>query len=130
MTSGVPSPLAISDAPSLVAPPAVSFPKEEAGTTGPGPEIRVVKHTVKGHTATIVVSVPTAGKLVATGNGVSKGSGKAGKAQDVTVKLTLSKKDQALLAAHHGRKVKVDVKLAFTPKKGSKLSNSVTVSIG
>jgi hypothetical protein len=98
--------------------------------TGCKPVISVVKHSVKGKTATIVVSVPAAGKLTATGTGVSRGSGKASKAQDVTVKVTLTKAEQALQAKHKGSKLKVKVKLTFAPKKGSKLSTSATVRIG
>jgi hypothetical protein len=102
----------------------------QIGVEGCKPAITVVKHSVKGKTATLVVSVPAAGKLVASGKGVSKGTGKSGKAQDVTVEVTLSKADQALLARHHLRKALVHVKLVFTPKKGSKLSTSVQVSVG
>jgi hypothetical protein len=98
--------------------------------TGCKPEIRVVSHKVKGKTATIVVSVPAAGKLVASGKGVSKGTGKASKAQDVTVKVSLSNKELAFLAKHHRKHEKVEVKLAFSPKKGARLSTSVTVSVG
>ena len=41
--------------------------------TGCKPAIRVVRHSVKGKTATIVVSVPSAGRLVATGRGTVAG---------------------------------------------------------
>jgi hypothetical protein len=100
------------------------------GVSGCKQEIRVLSHKVKGKTATIVVSVPAAGKLTATGKGVSKGSGKSSKAQNVTVKVSLSKREQAFLARHHRKQEKVEVKLAFSPKKGAKLSTSVTVSVG
>jgi hypothetical protein len=97
--------------------------------TGCKPAIRVVKHSVSGRTATLVVSVPAAGKLVGTGKGLSKGTGKIGKAGTVTVKLTLSKSQQAFLAKHHGRKLKATVKLTFTPKKGAKLKTTTSVLI-
>jgi hypothetical protein len=98
--------------------------------TGCKPVISVVKHSVKGKTATIVVSVPAAGELTATGTGVSGGSGKSSKAQDVTVKVTLTKAKQALQAKHKGSKLRMKIKLTFAPKKGSKLSTSVTVRLG
>jgi hypothetical protein len=98
--------------------------------TGCKPEIRVLSHKVKGKTATLVVSVPAAGKLTATGKGVSKGSGKSSKAQDVTVKVSLSKSELAFLAKHHRKHEKIKLKLAFSPKKGARLSTSVTVSVG
>jgi hypothetical protein len=94
------------------------------------PAITVVKHSVKKGTATIVVSVPSAGKLTATGKGVSKASRKAGGRQDVTVKVTLTKAERALVTKHHGRKRKIRVKLSFSPTKGAKLSTSVTVLVG
>jgi hypothetical protein len=98
--------------------------------TGCKPAIRVVKHSVKGRTATIVVSVPSAGKLVATGKGLSKASKSTSKASTVTVKLTLSKGEVAVLKKHKGRKLAAKVKLVFTPKKGGKLRTSVTVLVG
>ena len=79
---------------------------------------------------TFVVSVPAAGKLVATGKGLSRATGNAGGAGTVTVKMTLSSNEQAFLAKHKGRRLKVAVKLLFTPKHGGKLSGSVTVLIG
>jgi hypothetical protein len=92
--------------------------------------ITVVKHSVKKGTATIVVSVPAAGKLTASGKGVSGGTGKSSKAQDVTVKVHLSKKESAFLARHHSRKLSAHIKLGFTPKTGAKLSTTTTVLIG
>ncbi len=91
------------------------------------PAIRVVSHKVNGKTATIVVSVPGSGKLTATGKGISKGTGKASRAQNVIVKVTLSKAQQALVARHHGRRLKVQIKIVFTPKSGSKLATTTTV---
>jgi hypothetical protein len=85
---------------------------------------------VNGKTATIVVSVPSAGKLVATGKGLSRATGNAGGAGTVTVKMTLSSNEQAFLAKHKGRRLKAAVKLLFTLKHGGRLSGSVTVLIG
>jgi len=98
--------------------------------TGCKPAIHVVSHKVKGRTATIVVSVPAAGKLVATAKGLSKGSGKSSGAGTVTVKLTLTKGEVAVLKKHKGRKLAAKVKLTFTPKKGGKLKTTTTVLIG
>jgi hypothetical protein len=98
--------------------------------SGCKPAITVVRHSGNGKTATIAVSVPSAGKLVAAGRGLSRATGNAGGAGTVTVKMTLSSNEQAFLAKHHGRRLKVNVKLLFTPTHGSKLSGSVTVLIG
>ena len=98
--------------------------------TGCAPSITVIGHKVKGRTATITVSVPAAGKLLATGKGLSNGSGKTGKAGTVTVKLTLTKGEVAVLHKHKGRKLTAKVKLTFTPKTGSRLATTTTVLIG
>jgi hypothetical protein len=94
------------------------------------PAITVVKHSVKGHTATLVVSVPSAGKLVASAKGLSKGSGKSGAAGTITVKLHLTGAEQSRLAKHRGRRLAAKVHLTFTPKKGSRLTTSTTVLVG
>jgi hypothetical protein len=89
--------------------------------------IRVVRHKVKGKKATIMVSVPSAGKLLASGAGVSGASANAGQAGTVAVTLSLSNPEQRFLARHPGRKLRVAVKLLFNASDGSKLSNSVMV---
>ena len=97
--------------------------------TGCKPAIAVVRHSVKGTTATVVVSVPAAGRLLAAGRGVSTGRGKAGKAGNVRVKVTLTKAEQAFLRKHPSRKLRAKIDLRFTPRKGAELTTSVTVLI-
>jgi hypothetical protein len=94
------------------------------------PAITVVKRSVKGATATLEVSVPAAGRLVATGKGLSKASEKASRASTVTVKLTLTNGEAAFLARHPGRRLKAKIDLRFTPKKGARLKTTTTVLIG
>jgi hypothetical protein len=89
----------------------------------------VLRHSVKGSSATLVVSVPSAGKLTATGKGLSTGTSKAGKAGTVSVKVALTNAEQAFLKKHPGRKLKAKVNLRFTPKKGAKLTTSTTILI-
>jgi hypothetical protein len=98
--------------------------------TGCKPEIRVLSHKVKGKTATLVVSVPAAGKLVVSGKGLSRASKTASGATTLTVKLTLTKAETSRLAKHRGRKLAAHIKLSFTPKKGTKLATTTTVLIG
>ncbi len=98
--------------------------------SGCAPAIYVVSHRAKGRTATIKVSVPGAGKLTATGKGLSKATGEAKRASTLTLKLTLSNAEVAILKKHRGRKLAADVKLTFTPKAGGKVTTSVTVLIG
>jgi hypothetical protein len=98
--------------------------------TGCAPSIKVTKHTVKGKTATFVISVPSAGKLTGKGAGLTGAAKTVSAAKNVTLKLKLNKKEQAFLARHPHRKLKLHVKLQFRPKKGTRLSTSVAVLIG
>ncbi len=91
--------------------------------------IRVVKHKkkAKGKKASITVRVPSAGKLVAGGAGLSGVMQSASKAGEVTVELSLSKYEQHMLVSHHGRMLAAHVKLTFTPSHGETLTSSVMV---
>jgi hypothetical protein len=79
--------------------------------------ISISSHKVKGKTATIGMSVPSAGKLTATGKGVSKAEKSATGRE--TVSLVLNQKKPG--------KLKADIKLTFTPVEGKKQSKSLTV---
>lgn len=94
------------------------------------PEIRVVRRAVKGHSVRLTVSVPAAGKLLATGTGLSRASRKLGKAGQATLRLTLTSKQRQFLARHRGRRLKVHVKLVFTPVHGSRITAVVTMLVG
>jgi hypothetical protein len=85
--------------------------------TGCPSSISVSSHSLKGRNLTVSVSVPAAGKLTATGKGLSKAS-KTSKGRE-TVSLELSQKKAG--------KLKTSVKVTFTPSKGKKQSKSVTV---
>jgi hypothetical protein len=100
------------------------------GVEGCAPAIAVVGHKVSGKTATIHVSVPAAGKLVATGKGLSKASKTATGASTLTVKLVLTNGEAAILSKHKGRKLKAKINLTFTPKAGKKLKSSTVVIVG
>jgi hypothetical protein len=98
--------------------------------TGCREAIAVVGHKVRGKTATIQVKVPAAGKLVASGKGLSKASKQAKGASTLTVNLTLTNGEAALLSRHKGRKLKAKINLTFTPKKGKELKTATTVIVG
>jgi hypothetical protein len=100
------------------------------GVTGCKPSVNIVRHKVKGATVTIAASVPSAGKLVASGPGLSSASKRIGKAGTLSFSLKLSGREQALLRGHPGRKLAVAVKLRFTPTHGPKLSAGMTVNVG
>ena len=98
--------------------------------TGCKPAIRVLRHMVKGATATIVASVPSAGTLVARGLGLSRAVKRLGGAGEATLKLTLTGAERGFILRHRGRRLRVPVTLRFTPKHGGRLSTVVTVLIG
>jgi len=79
--------------------------------------ISVSSHKVKGKTATLSVYVAAAGKLTATGKGLSSGSKTASGQETITVTVRQKKPG----------KLKADIKLTFTPAKGKKQSKSLTV---
>jgi hypothetical protein len=98
--------------------------------TGCKPAITVVRHKVKGKTASIVVSVPSAGTLVATGSAIKRSTKRGAKAGTVTVGVTLSKRDQRVLAKNPSQHVKVTVNLRFTSKHGAPLTARVKLLMG
>jgi hypothetical protein len=95
--------------------------------TGCKPAIEVIKRSVEGKTATIVAGVPAAGRLVASGAGLTRAVAKAGAAGSLTVRLTLTESEQRFLSRHRGRELRSSIGLRFTPKHGATLSRSVTV---
>jgi hypothetical protein len=78
--------------------------------------LTIISHTVKKRTITLKVAVPGAGKLTATGKGLTKSS-KTSSGRG-TLTLTLKAKGSA--------KLKTKVKLTFTPTKGKHLAASVS----
>jgi hypothetical protein len=86
--------------------------------TGCPTAISISFHRVKGKTATFSVYVPAAGKVTASGKGLSSGSKTARGQETITVALSQKK----------GGKLKTKIKLTFTPKSGAKQVKTVTVS--
>ncbi len=93
--------------------------------TGCKKTIKVVRHKTKGKKATVVVSVPSAGKLVAGGTGLSSATERPSKAGNATIELSLSTKGRAFLARHRGRMLATHIRLTFIPKNGMTLTGSV-----
>jgi hypothetical protein len=97
--------------------------------SGCKPTIKVLRHSFRGRSATIVVSVPSAGRLVAAGKGFSRKTKTLGKAGAATLKLALSKSELGLLAHHRRRPLTLAIQLRFTPTHGAKLSARVSVLV-
>lgn len=95
------------------------------------PAIRVLRHSGgRGGGATVVVSVPSAGKLVASGRGLLRVTKKLAKAGTVTLRLSPTKGTQRLLARRHKHGLNIAVRLLFAPNHGGRLSDHVTVVVG
>ncbi len=100
--------------------------------TGCMKAIRVVKHKkkAKGKKASITVAVPSAGKLTASGTGLSGATARASSAGSLTVNLTLSQTEQSFLARHRGRMLATHIKLQFTSNDGKTLTSSLMLLFG
>jgi hypothetical protein len=93
------------------------------------PAVKVLRHSFRGRFVTIVASVPSVGRLVASGHGFARRARTVGKAGTVTLKLALSKSELNLLAHRRPRRLKLAVELKFTPSHGARLSARVTVVV-
>jgi hypothetical protein len=90
------------------------------------PALYVRSTKVSGKSVTITVTVPSAGKIVASGSGLSRQTKQSAAEKLVTLKLALSRAQAAKVSKTH--KLKTKIKLAFTPKKGRKLTKTVMVT--
>jgi hypothetical protein len=85
--------------------------------------LRMIRHTVSKRTLTLTVSVPQAGKLVATANGLTAAAKSATGRQTVTLKLK----------ARSSNRLRARVQLRFTPGAGKQrtiLRKTLNVTIG
>ncbi len=98
--------------------------------TGCKAQISVKHHDATGKQASITVSVPSAGRLTASGAGLSGASAYPAKAGEVTITLGLSKGERQMLARHPGHQLAAHVNLRFTPNDGKALTGSTIVLVG
>jgi hypothetical protein len=91
-------------------------------------KLKVLAHHVKGHFITILVQVPSAGKLAVGGKGVRSIRHQTAKTERVTLKATLTKAASASLRKHHH--LKVAVKVSFKQTGGPSSTATVPVVIG
>jgi uncharacterized repeat protein (TIGR01451 family) len=87
---------------------------------------RIKKHSIKGSTLTLVVEVPTSGRLTVSGGSALRTLKKSiSKKGTYTLKLHLGPKGAAAVA--HKRPLKVHVRVALAPTKGKGAPAGVTV---
>ena len=91
-------------------------------------KVRILRHSVRGHVATIVLQLPAAGRVALSGRGVRTARGHAAKAQRLTLRVPLSK--AALAALHRGghHRVRVELEASFKPTAGAGSTASVVVT--
>ncbi len=97
----------------------------KATTTAVG-KLKLVSHHVKGHTATIVVQVPSAGYLTMSSKGLKALSRQTARSERVTLTAALTRAGTAALRKHHQR-MKLVLKLSFKPTSGA--ASSATLSV-
>ena len=90
-----------------------------ASVTGCSTKLSLSSKKLKGRKLTLTVYVPAAGKLKATGKGLSSATKKAGGTETVT--LTLHAKRRG--------KFKTKVKLTFTPSHGKPQSQAASIKL-
>jgi hypothetical protein len=108
------------------------IPQTQSSTAGaasvtPG-KLKVLGHHVKGRTITILVQVPSAGKLAIGGKGVRSIRHETAKAERVTLKAILTKAAVSSLRKHHH--LKVALKVSFKQTGGPSSAVTVPVAIG
>ncbi len=95
------------------------------GIEGCKPALYIRSIKVSGRSVTVTVTVPSAGRIVASGEGLSRQTKHPGGERLVTLKLTLSRAQAAMLAKTH--RLKARVELVFTPKRGRRLTKVFSV---
>lgn len=104
-------------------------PRATPATAAQGGKLRLISRKVHGARATLVLQVPSAGRLTLSGAGVAKVTREAAKAERITIATSLTKARAASLRKHHAKHAKVVLSVAFAPASGaaSKAVTSVTL---
>jgi hypothetical protein len=101
--------------------------KQSTRITVTGCPVLITKHKVKGHTATLTVKVPAAGRISVSGKGIKTVKRSVSKASTVTLRIRLSGKGLATLSRKS--RLKIKLRVGFVAKAGSPGSKaSVTVT--
>jgi hypothetical protein len=110
----------------VVLPPSASAASPASGTVAASKtgKLKVISHKVKGDRATVVVEVPSAGKLSVGGKGLRTISRETAKAERVTLHPGLTRAGISSLRKHH-RKLKVPIKVSFKQAGGPSSSAAV-----
>jgi hypothetical protein len=88
-------------------------------------KVSILSHRVRGHVATIVLRVPSAGTATLIGERVRGASRQAARAERLTLRVGLSRVAAASL--HHRNRLAVKLHASFRPTSGSSSAATVTV---
>jgi hypothetical protein len=92
-------------------------------------KVKIISHKVSHNKVTLVVQVPSAGRLTVSGNGFKKVTQQTAKAERVTVHTTLTKARASSLRKHHNRRTSIKLTSTFVPVSGHSSAASATVSV-
>jgi hypothetical protein len=95
-----------------------------AKTTG---KIKLISRRVRGAVATLVLSVPSSGRLNVSGSHMRPVARNLLRSQRVTVRIGLSSARAKVLRAHPHRSLKVALRASFAPTSGSRSSLATRV---
>jgi len=90
-------------------------------------KVKIVSRRIKGKTATLVVQVPAAGTLAATGKGLRSVGRQTDRAERVTLRLVLTRASLASLRRRRHR-LKVNLVVSFKPVSGAVSKATSTVA--
>jgi hypothetical protein len=91
--------------------------------------VRILSHSVRGRLATLVLQVPSAGRVALAGRGVRSAGAYAAKAERLTLRVSLSKLAVASLRRDRHHRLRVTLRASFRPAGGSGASSAaVTVT--
>ncbi len=91
-------------------------------------KVRILGHRVSGHVATLVLQVPSTGRVLLAGVGVRPAGAHAAKAERLTLRVSLSKAVVASLRRNRRHRLAVKLTASFLPAGGSGSSATVTVT--
>jgi hypothetical protein len=95
----------------------------QSNTVTATPKVKIVKHSVKGHGATIVLDAPVAGTVTLSGRGLRSVHASTRRGGKITLKTTLTLTGVSALKKHHGP-LKVKLQVSFHPAHGGASTTS------
>ena len=107
-------------------PPPATAPNAGVAAASAG-KLKVLSHSFKGHRATIVVQVPSAGMLTLSGKRLRAVRHETAKSERVTLHPALTRAGAASVRKSRHRSLKVPIKVSFKPVSGA--SSSATVPL-